>query len=210
MIENLDEIRAKMDRLDDDILSRFLERMKLSEEVAEYKAERNMPVEDTQREYEIIEHVSACSGEFSAYSTALFRSMLELSKDYQEHWVKAYNEDEKRKVVQMPGVYGLLGQHLEHSYSEQIHKELGLRGRVAYDYRLLDISPEELETFMARSDISGLNVTIPYKTAILAFCQEISDDVLRIGAANTVVFKKGKLWAYNTDIAGFKYMVERS
>lgn len=210
MIENLDEIRAKMDRLDDDILSRFLERMKLSEQVAEYKAERNMPVEDTQREYEIVEHVSQCSGEFSVYTTALFRSMLELSKDYQETWVKAWNEDEKRKVVQMPGVYGLLGHDLEHSYSEQIHKELGLRGRVAYDYRILDVGPEELETFLARSDISGLNVTIPYKTAILAFCQELSDDVLRIGAANTVVMKKGKLWAYNTDIAGFKYMVEKS
>ncbi|MBQ1452288.1 MAG: chorismate mutase [Clostridia bacterium] len=210
MIENLDEVRARIDRIDDDILSRFLERMKLSEQVAEYKAERNMPVEDTQREYEIVEHVAECSGEFSTYTTALFRAMLELSKDYQEHWVKAYNEDEKRKVVQMPGVYGLLGQHLEHSYSEQIHKELGLRGRVAYDYRLLDVDPEELETFITRSDIAGLNVTMPYKTAILAFCQELSDDVLRIGAANTVVMKKGKLHAYNTDIAGFKYMVERA
>lgn len=210
MIENLDEIRDQIDKIDKDILSRFLERMKLSEEVSEYKAERNMPVEDTQREYEILSEVSELSGEFSTYTTALFRTIFELSKDYQENWIKAYNEDEKRKVVQMPGVYGLLGQHLDHSYSEQIHKELGLRGKVAYDYKLLDIAPENLEEFLSRSDIQGLNVTMPYKTAILAFCQELSDDVLRIGAANTVVMKKGKLCAYNTDIAGFKYMVERS
>ncbi len=210
MIENLDEIRDQLDKIDRDILSRFLERMKLSEQVSEYKAERNMPVEDTQREYEIISEVSDLSGEFSAYTTALFRTIFELSKDYQETWIKAYNEDEKRKVVQMPGVYGLLGQNLEHSYSEQIHKELGLRGKVAYDYKLLDVDPENLEEFLARSDIQGLNVTMPYKTAILAFCQELSDDVLRIGAANTVVMKRGKLSAYNTDIAGFKYMVEKS
>ena len=209
MIENLDEIRSQLDRIDKDILARFLERMKLSEEIAEYKVERNMPVEDTSREYEIINEISELSGEFSAYTTALFRTVLELSKDYQENWIKAYNEDEKRKVVQMPGVYGLLGEHLGHSYSEQIHKELGLRGKVAYDYKLLEIDPEHLEEFLSRSDIQGLNVTIPYKTAILAFCQELSDDVLRVGAANTVVMKKGKLCAYNTDVAGFKYMVER-
>ncbi|MCQ2460833.1 MAG: chorismate mutase [Clostridia bacterium] len=210
MIENLDEIRDQLDKIDKDILSRFLERMKLSEQVSEYKAERNMPVEDTQREYEIISEVSELSGEFSAYTTALFRTIFELSKDYQETWIKAYNEDEKRKVVQMPGVYGLLGQSLAHSYSEQIHKELGLRGKVAYDYKLLEVAPENLEDFLSRSDIQGLNVTIPYKKAVLAFCQELSDDVLRIGAANTIVMKKGKLCAYNTDIAGFKYMIEKS
>ena len=210
MVENLDEIREQMDKLDTEILSRFLERMLLSEQVAEYKVERNMPVEDTSRELEIINYVSNQSGDFSTYAVALFNSILELSKDHQEHWIRAYQEDQKRKVVQMPGVYGLLGATLSHSYSEEIHKELGLRGKVAYDYKLHEIDPEHLEEFLSRTDIQGLNVTMPYKTAVLAFCQEISDDVLRIGAANTIVMKKGKLCAYNTDIAGFKYMVYKS
>lgn len=210
MLENLDEIREDIDQLDSEILTRFLERMELSEQIAEYKAEHNMPVEDTTRELEITKYVKENSGDLADYAVALFNSIMELSKDHQENWIKTYNEDQKRKVVQMPGVYGLLGASLSHSYSEQIHKALGLRGRVAYDYKLHEIDPEHLEEFLSRSDIQGLNVTIPYKMAVLAFCQEISDDVLRIGAANTIVMKKGKLCAYNTDIAGFKYMVNKS
>ena len=210
MIENLEEVRDQIDALDSEILDSFLKRMQLSEEIAEFKVEHNMPIEDTTREAQIIENIILHSDNFANYSTALFRTILELSKDYQEHWIKEYNEDQKRKVVQMPGVYGLIGQNLGHSFSEQMHKELGIRGKVAYDYKIYDIKPEELDAFLAREDIQGLNVTIPYKTAVLAFCQEISEEVLRIGAANTVVMKKGKLCAYNTDLAGFKYMVQKS
>ncbi|NLL63762.1 MAG: hypothetical protein GX241_05960 [Ruminococcaceae bacterium] len=204
------EIRDKIDSIDDLILKSFLERMKLSEQIAKHKAENHMPIEDTSREFEIIEDVSARSGNFAQYTTAFFRTMLELSKDYQENWIRDYIEDQRLKIVQMPGVYGLLGYKLSHSYSEQIHKMLGLGGKIAYDYRILEMLPEELEAFLKRPDIQGINVTIPYKTAVLTFCKKISNEVLRCGAANTIVNKKGKLYAYNTDIEGFKYMVKVS
>lgn len=207
MSRDLKDVRNELDSLDKTILDAFLKRMKLSEDVALYKAENNMPIEDTTRELQIIEDVSAKSGEFGAYSSALFRTMIELSKDYQEHWIRGYNEEQKRQVEEMPGIYGLLGQHLSHSYSEQIHRLLGLVGNVAYDYKLHETPPEGLEAFLSRPDVQGLNVTIPYKTAVLAFCEEISESVLSCGAANTIVKRDGKLYAYNTDIEGFKYMV---
>ena len=207
MSRDLKDVRNELDSLDRTILDAFLKRMKLSEKVALYKAENNMPIEDTTRELQIIEDVSAKSGEFGAYSSALFRTMIELSKDYQEHWIRGYNEEQKRQVEEMPGIYGLLGQHLSHSYSEQIHRLLGLVGNVAYDYKLHETPPEGLEAFLSRPDVQGLNVTIPYKTAVLAFCEEISESVLSCGAANTIVKRDGKLYAYNTDIEGFKYMV---
>lgn len=207
MSRDLKDVRNELDSLDRTILDAFLKRMKLSEKVALYKAENNMPIEDTTRELQIIEDVSAKSGEFGAYSSALFRTMIELSKDYQEHWIRGYNEEQKRQVEEMPGIYGLLGQHLSHSYSEQIHQLLGLVGNVAYDYKLHETPPEGLEAFLSRPDVQGLNVTIPYKTAVLAFCEEISESVLSCGAANTIVKRDGKLYAYNTDIEGFKYMV---
>ena len=207
MSRDLKDVRNELDSLDKTILDAFLKRMKLSEDVALYKAENNMPIEDTTRELQIIENVSAKSGEFGAYSSALFRTMIELSKDYQEHWIRGYNKEQKRQVEEMPGIYGLLGQHLSHSYSEQIHQLLGLVGKVAYDYKLHETPPENLEAFLSRPDVQGLNVTIPYKTAVLAFCEEISESVLSCGAANTIVKRDGKLYAYNTDIEGFKYMV---
>ena len=53
--------------------------------------------------------------------------------------------------------YGLLGRKLGHSWSVPIHQALGCR-----DYRLIELEPDALEAFLRRTDIGGLNVTIPY------------------------------------------------
>lgn len=74
-------------------------------------------------------------------------------------------------------VYGLLGRTLGHSYSPAIHAALGDTA-----YRLIELEPEELPAFLARPDIGGLNVTIPYKKDVLPFCDSVSDSVRRIGA----------------------------
>ena len=62
-------------------------------------------------------------------------------------------------------VYGLLGRKLGHSWSAPIHAALGCA-----DYRLIELEPEELGAFLAREDIGGLNVTIPYKRDVMAYC----------------------------------------
>ena len=77
---------------------------------------------------------------------------------------------------------GLLGKTLGHSYSPQIHAQLG-----DYRYELFEKQPEELETFLRQGDFDGLNVTIPYKKAVLPYCARLSDTVKAIGSANTLV-----------------------
>ena len=67
-------------------------------------------------------------------------------------------------------VYGLLGRKLGHSWSAPIHAALGCA-----DYRLIELEPEELGAFLAREDIGGLNVTIPYKTTMLALCDDLTE-----------------------------------
>ena len=64
---------------------------------------------------------------------------------------------------------GLLGRKLGHSYSPQIHSQLG-----SYDYRLFEKEPEELEDFLKNGDFTGLNVTIPYKKDVIPFLDELS------------------------------------
>ena len=56
--------------------------------------------------------------------------------------------------------YGLLGEHLSHSYSPLIHSMLG-----SYPYRLFAIPEEKLAAFLTGGEFDGLNVTIPYKKA---------------------------------------------
>ena len=102
-------------------------------------------------------------------------------------------------------MYGLLGEHLPHSFSPQIHKALGND-----NYTLFEVVPENLEKFMLEKTFKGINVTIPYKKAVIPYLNEISPEAEKIGAVNTIVVRDGKLCGYNTDYFGFKYMVEKS
>ena len=101
---------------------------------------------------------------------------------------------------------GLLGQKLEHSYSPQIHGELA-----DYEYSLFEKQPDELEDFLKNGDFTGLNVTIPYKKAVIPYLDELSPVAARLGAVNTIVRRSdGSLIGHNSDYFGFKSMVEQS
>ena len=101
-------------------------------------------------------------------------------------------------------VYGLLGRKLGHSWSAPIHAALGCA-----DYRLIELEPEELGAFLAREDIGGLNVTIPYKRDVMAYCDVLDPMAEAIGSVNTLVRRAdGKLYGYNTDAAGFCFMAQ--
>ena len=103
-------------------------------------------------------------------------------------------------------IYGLLGRKLGHSWSPPIHAALGCEG-----YRLIELKPEELGNFLSRPDIGGLNVTIPYKRDVMPFCDVIDETAKAIGSVNTLVRRSdGKLYAWNTDAAGFRWMAERA
>ena len=101
---------------------------------------------------------------------------------------------------------GLLGRTLGHSYSPAIHTQLA-----AYSYRLYEKEPEELEDFLHSGEFDGLNVTIPYKKAVIPYCAELSDTARAIGAVNTIVRRPdGTLWGDNTDAYGFSMLVRAS
>ena len=99
---------------------------------------------------------------------------------------------------------GLLGRKLSHSYSPKIHRSLG-----DYNYKLYEIEPEDLSNFLENEDFDGLNVTIPYKKAVIPFCDELSPIAQKLGAVNTLVKRDGKLIGHNTDYFGFESMVKK-
>ena len=100
---------------------------------------------------------------------------------------------------------GLVGEKLGHSYSPYIHAQLA-----DYEYRLYEKSPDELEDFIRNGVWDGLNVTIPYKKAVLPWCDELSDTARRIGSVNTLLRRKdGSLFGDNTDAFGFRLLLRR-
>lgn len=101
---------------------------------------------------------------------------------------------------------GLLGRKLGHSYSPQIHNLLA-----DYCYSLYETEPDTLENFLLTGDFSGLNVTIPYKKAVIAYCSALSPVAESLGAVNTIVRRpNGSLIGHNTDYFGFLSMVTKS
>lgn len=99
--------------------------------------------------------------------------------------------------------YGLIGEKLGHSFSPAIHAKLG-----DYDYRLVELAPEELGPFLEQGAFRGLNVTIPYKKAVIPFCRELTEQARRIGSVNTILRRPdGTLLGHNTDYDGFAYLL---
>lgn len=101
--------------------------------------------------------------------------------------------------------YGLIGEHLGHSFSKEIHE-----GIADYKYEIREIEPDKLGDFLSSPEFCGINVTIPYKEKAIPYLYSISDKAKRIGAVNTVRNENGKLYGYNTDYMGMKALILRN
>lgn len=100
--------------------------------------------------------------------------------------------------------FGCIGEHLKHSFSKDIHAALA-----DYSYEICEVAQEDLERFMTERSFSGINVTIPYKEAVIPYLSEIDEQAKRIGAVNTVVNRGGRLYGYNTDFYGMSALIRR-
>ena len=81
----LDELRKQIDQIDRELVELFKARMSVSAQVAEYKKENGMAVFDPSRERALLGKISELSGEeLEEYSIALYRTILELSRSYQQ------------------------------------------------------------------------------------------------------------------------------
>lgn len=99
--------------------------------------------------------------------------------------------------------YGLIGEHLSHSFSKEIHESLG-----GYLYELKEISKEDLDAFMKSKSFKAINVTIPYKEKVIPYLDEILDEAKATNAVNCVINQCGKLIGYNTDVYGFEALLK--
>ncbi|WP_418511638.1 shikimate dehydrogenase family protein [Corallibacter sp.] len=104
--------------------------------------------------------------------------------------------------------FGLLGKNISYSFSESYFK-IKFEDENIKDtfYKNFDIkSIAEFPSILKNNaNLKGLNVTIPYKEAVIPFLDKIDKKAEKIGAVNTIkITKKGKLKGYNTDFYGFK------
>ena len=87
-MRDINETRAEIDKIDDEILELFKRRMDCSMDVAEYKYENNIPILNVQREEEILNAVQKKGGKYYLYSRMLFEEIMSLSRALQEEYIR--------------------------------------------------------------------------------------------------------------------------
>jgi shikimate dehydrogenase len=105
-----------------------------------------------------------------------------------------------------PKIYGLVGYPVKHSLSPLMHNAVFQALAINAEYRLFEVRPGQLERFfdsLSQENISGLNVTIPYKEKVIPLLDNLSKEASLVGAVNTVRIENNKLEGFNTDGEGF-------
>ncbi len=102
-------------------------------------------------------------------------------------------------------IYGLLGKNIGYSFSRNYFSKRFEKDNAACEYQNFDIpSIEELPSVLAAQDIKGMNVTIPYKQAVIPYLDTLDPVAAEIGAVNVVKFDtNNRLIGYNSDYYGF-------
>jgi shikimate dehydrogenase len=103
--------------------------------------------------------------------------------------------------------FGLIGFPLSHSFSKGYFTEKFQKEKITdcqYDVFPLEKIEDFTELCEQHKNLTGLNVTIPYKEKIIPFLDELNEDAIEIGAVNTIKFIDGKKIGYNTDCYGFE------
>lgn len=99
---------------------------------------------------------------------------------------------------------GVIGEHLPHSFSKEIHRRCG-----DYEYEIVELTPQQVDSFMKERSFRAINVTIPYKQTVIPYLSYIDPAAEAIGAVNTVINREGVLYGYNTDFYGLSSLIRR-
>ena len=103
--------------------------------------------------------------------------------------------------------FGLIGFPLEHSFSRKFFSEKFEKENIDAVYNLYELENINLFSKLVKNEnLYGLNVTIPYKEAIIPFLDKIDETAKKIGAVNVIKFDKNQnqLIGYNSDCVGFE------
>lgn len=106
--------------------------------------------------------------------------------------------------------YGIIGNPLGHSFSKGFFTEKFAKEGI--DAQYLNFQIPEIgkltDVLKENPELRGINVTLPYKTEVIPFLDELSDEAREIGAVNVVQIRNGHLKGFNSDIIGFTRSIQ--
>ena len=106
----------------------------------------------------------------------------------------------------------VIGNPLSHSLSPKLHNYWFKKNNIKATYEKKELRENDLSKVIddVRGDkISGLNVTVPFKSLVVPFLDELSEESKITKSVNTIFKKQGKIFGHNTDIAGFELSIRK-
>ena len=184
----LEEARARIDSINEDLVKLLSERFDVVKEIGEYKKQNNLPVYDEARENAVIEKVtSLVSEEYKAPISWVFKIIM----------------SESRALETENTLFGVVGKSVSSSFSPFIHHLLGNTS-----YKTISVPETEIEDFIKSRKFNGINITMPYKKLVFSLCDVVSDTAKALKNVNVVVNKNGVLYGDNTDFYGMRFALE--
>lgn len=104
--------------------------------------------------------------------------------------------------------YGLIGKTLGHSFSEAFFKDYFEKNNIEAKYSNFELKEIEEISSIFNQNLSGLNVTFPYKESVIPFLDRLDESAAQIGAVNVIAFENGEKVGYNTDAYGFAQSIK--
>ncbi len=108
-------------------------------------------------------------------------------------------------------IYGIIGCPVEHSFSPLMQNAAFDALKIDARYLAFSVKPEQIQQAIVgirALDIHGVNVTVPHKSSVISYLDEISPLSQLIGAVNTIKNVRGRLIGTNTDVSGFIHSLE--
>tara|TARA_B100000575_G_scaffold290615_1_gene294641 strand:+ start:673 stop:1467 length:795 start_codon:yes stop_codon:yes gene_type:complete len=108
--------------------------------------------------------------------------------------------------------YFVIGNPINHSLSPKLHNLWLKQNNINAIYEKIKLEENEIENFIIKiknQEISGCNVTVPFKKTVIPFLDKLSFDAEQTQSVNTICFHNGDLVGYNTDISGFQKAINK-
>lgn len=121
------------------------------------------------------------------------------------------NQYHHRTLNKKSQIFGLIGDPVDMSISDQTHNQLIKDIHLNAVYVKMALLPFELKPFLSHAKhlFNGLSVTMPLKEAIIPFIDEMDPYARQVGAVNTLLFENSKIYGFNTDGKGALDAIER-
>jgi len=107
--------------------------------------------------------------------------------------------------------YLVIGNPIEHSLSPKLHNHWLKENNIEAIYDKKKLNEDELKSIILEvkdKKINGINVTVPFKKAVIPFLDELSPEAKDTQSVNTIYLQNGNIIGHNTDIAGFELAIK--